>query len=88
VPFKIIPDVPALRLPKELEPIHKKLSAYALGESPVEGLTIEERALLRSRYIHLSANWNAAKGMDSSDMNIVFINRPAEKNQRVVHPNE
>lgn len=88
VPFKVIPDMPALNLPEELIPIHKKLQAYALGKSSVEGLTIKERALLRSRYIHLSAHWNAAKGLNSSDMNIAFINRPAKKNQRVVHPHE
>jgi type VI secretion system secreted protein VgrG len=89
VPFDIIDaNDPKLALPDELEPIHKKLEAYALGESAVEGLTIEERALLRRRYIHLSANWNAAKGLNSSDINIVFINRPAKNSQRVVHPNE
>ncbi|WP_448725609.1 type VI secretion system tip protein TssI/VgrG [Pseudomonas farris] len=89
VPFDIIDaNDPKLALPSELEPIHKKLLAYALGESTVEGLTLEERALLRSRYIHLSANWNAAKGLNSSDMNVVFINRPAKNNQRMVFPNE
>jgi type VI secretion system secreted protein VgrG len=88
VPFKAIPDTPNLKLPEELVPIHRKLQSYALGESPVEGLTIKERALLRSRYIHLSAHWNAAKGLNSSNMNIVFINRPAKNNQRVVHPHE
>jgi type VI secretion system secreted protein VgrG len=89
VPFDIInDDDPRLALPDELKPIHKKLQAYALGESSVMGLTSEETVLLRTRYIHLSANWNAAKGQNSSDINIVFINRPAEKSQRVVHPNE
>ncbi|WP_445180428.1 type VI secretion system tip protein TssI/VgrG [Pseudomonas sp. McL0111] len=88
VPFKVIPATPALKLPEELIPIHKKLQAYALGESSVEGLTIKERALLRSRYIHLSANWNAAKDLNSSDMNIVFINRPSKNKQRVVHPHD
>nr|WP_315444996.1 type VI secretion system tip protein TssI/VgrG [uncultured Pseudomonas sp.] len=88
VPFKVIPDTPNLKLPEELVPIHRKLQSYALGESPVEGLTIKERALLRSRYIHLSAHWNAAKGLNSSDLNIVFINRPTKNNQRVVHPHE
>jgi type VI secretion system secreted protein VgrG len=88
VPLKVIPETSALNLPEELVLIHKKLQAYALGESSVEGLTIEERALLRSRYIHLSAHWNAAKNLNSSDMSIVFINRPAKKNQRVVHLNE
>ncbi|WP_416740404.1 type VI secretion system tip protein TssI/VgrG [Pseudomonas sp. NFX71] len=88
VPFKLIPDTPALRLPKELEPIHKKLQAYAIGETTLEGLTPQERAMLRSRYIHLSASWNAARDFDSSDMNIMFINRPANGGKRVVHPHE
>ncbi|MBL0798183.1 type VI secretion system tip protein TssI/VgrG [Pseudomonas sp. B7] len=88
VPLKLIPDRPELNLPVELIPIHKKLQAYALGESSVEGLTIKERALLRSRYIHLSAHWNAAKDFNNSDMSIVFINRPTKDKQRVVHPHE
>ena len=67
-------------------PSTKSLQAYALGETTVEGLTVQERTMLRSRYIHLSANWNAAKGFNSSDLDIVFINRPAKNNQRVVHP--
>ncbi|MFJ2714652.1 type VI secretion system tip protein TssI/VgrG [Pseudomonas sp. NPDC087346] len=88
VPFKIVPDTPGLKLTDELIPIHKKLQAYALGESSVEGLTIKERALLRSRYIHLSAHWNAAKNLNSSDIGFVFINRPTKNKQRVVHPHE
>ncbi|CAI8785816.1 type VI secretion system tip protein TssI/VgrG [Pseudomonas sp. IT-P260] len=89
VPFEEIDEnEPRLSLPAELIPIHAKLEAYALGKSSVEGLTIKERELLRRRYIHLSAHWNAAKGLNSSDMNIVFINRPAKSNQRVVHPHE
>ncbi|WP_338583899.1 type VI secretion system tip protein TssI/VgrG [Pseudomonas sp. MAG733B] len=88
VPFKVIPDIPTLVLPEELVPIHKKLQAYALGESPAPGLMISEVELLRRRYIHLSAHWNAAKGLNSSDMSVIFINRPTEKLQRVVHPNE
>jgi len=88
VPFKMIPDRPDLKLPPELISIHKKLQAYALGESLVEGLTIKERALLRSRYIHLSAHWNAAKDFNNSDMSVVFINRPTKDKRRVVHPHE
>lgn len=89
VPLDVIdPNDPKLALPSELEPIHKKLEAYALGNTSVEGLTVKERELLRNRYIHLSAHWNAAKGLNSSDMKIVFINRPAKHNRRVVHPNE
>ncbi len=89
VPFDAIDENdPKLSLPEELILIHTKLEAYALGKSSVEGLTIKERDLLRSRYIHLSAHWNAAKNLNSSDVNIVFINRPAKNNQRVVHPHE
>jgi type VI secretion system secreted protein VgrG len=87
VPFGIIDaNDSKLALPEELESIHKKLQAYALGESPDPGLTINEVELLRRRYIHLSAHWNAS--YSSSEMNVVFVHRPAEKRQRVVHPNE
>ncbi|MBB2888905.1 MULTISPECIES: type VI secretion system tip protein TssI/VgrG [Pseudomonas] len=89
VPFGIIDaNDPKLALPDDLVPIHKKLQAYALGETAVEGLTLQERALLRSRYIHISASWNAARDFNSSDMSVFFINRPAKDNKRVVHPNE
>ncbi|MHC8330381.1 type VI secretion system tip protein TssI/VgrG [Pseudomonas sp. LB3P25] len=89
VPFDIIDaNDPKLALPADLVLIHKKLQAYALGDTKTEGLTVEERALLRSRYIHISAHWNAAKDFNSSDTNIVFINRPAKHSKRVVHPNE
>ncbi|MNY03197.1 hypothetical protein D3C86_1358030 [compost metagenome] len=89
VPFDVIDDNdPKLALPGELDSIHKKLQAYALGELPAPGLTIDEVELLRRRYIHLSAHWNAAKAKNNSDLNIIFINRPTENNKRVVHPNE
>lgn len=88
VPLNAISDIPTLRLPDELLPIHQKLQAYALGELPAPRLTIDEMELLRRRYIHLSAHWNASHDLNSSDMNVVFINRPAKNRQRVVHPNE
>ncbi|MGE8189227.1 type VI secretion system tip protein TssI/VgrG [Pseudomonas sp. NPDC086278] len=88
VPFRLINDKdPKLVLPDELHDIAKKLMAFALGETRVVGLSVIEEELLYQRYIHLSANWNAAKGWNNSDLNIVFINRPAENYKRVVHPN-
>jgi type VI secretion system secreted protein VgrG len=88
VPFRVIKDKdPKLALPEELQTIAKKLMAYALGETRRAGLNLDEEELLYRRYIHLSANWNAAKGWNNSDLNIVFINRPAENYKRVVHPN-
>jgi uncharacterized Zn-binding protein involved in type VI secretion len=87
VAFQKIPDTQAFALPAELQPIAVKLQAFALGESFVP-LTAEEHALLRRHYIHLSANWNAAKGWNNSDLDVLFINRPAEGKKRVEHPNE
>ena len=88
VPFKVMDEEDQkYALPVELKPIAEKLMAYALGESRRASLSLDEEELLFRRYIHLSANWNAAKGWNSSDLNIVFINRPAENYVRVVHPN-
>uniref|UniRef100_UPI001EDC1552 phospholipase effector Tle1 domain-containing protein n=2 Tax=unclassified Pseudomonas TaxID=196821 RepID=UPI001EDC1552 len=88
VPFKVIDDEDQkYALPLELKPIAEKLMAYALGETRRAGLNVFEEELLSQRYIHLSANWNAAKGWNNSDLNIVFIDRPAEHYVRKVHPN-
>ncbi|MGO4369132.1 T6SS phospholipase effector Tle1-like catalytic domain-containing protein, partial [Pseudomonas sp. PAB10] len=88
VPFDDIDDEDQkYALPVELQPIAQKLMAYALGETRRAGLSLDEEALLVGRYIHLSANWNALKGFKNSDLDIVFINRPAENHVRVVHPN-
>lgn len=83
----IDPNDDRMALPQELQPIATKLQAFALGEA-FTPLTAEETALLHRRYIHLSANWNAARGWNSSALDVVFINRPAERMQRKEHPNE
>ena len=70
-------------LPEELQPISAKFRAQALGDSTVD-LTAEEAALLRRRYIHLSANWNASH---KSALDVLFLNRPAEHALRKVYPN-
>lgn len=67
--------------------IAKKMMAYALGETRHIGLSLDEQVLLFRRYIHLSANWNALTWAGNSDLDILFINRPANGHQRVVHPN-
>ncbi|WP_285646324.1 DUF2235 domain-containing protein [Pseudomonas sp. NBRC 100443] len=87
VAFRAVPSSQAFALPAELQPIATKLQAFALGEA-FTPLTAEETALLHRRYIHLSANWNAARGWNSSALDVVFINRPAERMQRKEHPNE
>jgi type VI secretion system secreted protein VgrG len=83
----IDPNDKRTALPVELQPIAAKLQAFALRED-FTPLTGEEIALLRRRYIHLSANWNAAKGFNSSSLGAVFVNRPAEGMKRKEHPNE
>ncbi|NQD96798.1 type IV secretion protein Rhs, partial [Pseudomonas sp. CrR25] len=68
---------PSLALPKELESISKKLVAWASVGSGA--LDEEEERLLRQRYIHLSANWNASAGKGGSTLDVIFINAPAER---------
>ncbi|MQT40484.1 MULTISPECIES: phospholipase effector Tle1 domain-containing protein [unclassified Pseudomonas] len=87
VPFDVVPDTSAFALPADLHTIAVKLQAYAVGDS-FPGLTHEEVALLQRKYIHLSGNWNAASGKNNSDIEVLFINRPAAGGKRAVHPNE
>ncbi|MHA6195643.1 T6SS phospholipase effector Tle1-like catalytic domain-containing protein [Pseudomonas wadenswilerensis] len=77
VPFDAVPDV----LPEELQGIAAKLMAGDVGLEPAE------LALLRRRYIHLSANWNAPLQSDSPLLDVLFINRPTADGQRVIHAN-
>ncbi len=77
VPFnRIQTRDPSLSLPQELETISSKLVAWARDGSGA--LTAAEERLLRQRYIHLSANWNASAGDGSSVLEVVFINAPAD----------
>ncbi|WP_371923586.1 phospholipase effector Tle1 domain-containing protein [Pseudomonas sp. OIL-1] len=85
VPMNEVPFIPQFALPQELEPIYAKILAYATGESAGLGLTDSEEALLYRRYIHLSANWNAANGWNNSSLSILFINRPAHDGKRIVY---
>lgn len=77
VPFDEVQDV----LPEELQGVAAKLVAGDVGLEPAE------LALLRRRYIHLSANWNAPLQPDSPLLDALFINRPTTDGVRVVHPN-
>lgn len=87
VPFKHIPQTASLSLPSELEAIAEKLEAYALGHAVTLGLSTEEEALLLRRYIHLSASWNAVKDRNRTSIGPMFINRPTDDHQRIVHDN-
>jgi len=77
VPLNDVPITDDLSLPAELLPINNKLITWAInGNGALSG---EEERLLRQRYIHLSANWNASAGSGGSVLDVVFINAPAER---------
>ncbi len=86
VPFAPLGGQAEHRLPEELLEISRKLHAFALGEQQQPGLTAEEEQLLRHRYMHASANWNAVKGLRNSVLDVLFVNRPAAEG-RVLHAN-
>ncbi|NQD91457.1 type IV secretion protein Rhs, partial [Pseudomonas sp. CrR25] len=77
VPINNVPTTDDLSLPAELESINDKLVAWA--RSGDGALDEEEERLLRQRYIHLSANWNASAGKGGSTLDVIFINAPAER---------
>lgn len=70
VPFNPLSSIADTQLPEELLPIATKIRAQALA-GHIELRSDEER-LLRQRYIHQSANWNAAIGEGLGVVNKVF----------------
>ena len=86
VPFVALGEDEAHRLPEELQVISRKLHDFALGRCLQLQLTPAEHALLRSRYVHTSAHWNAFMGLRNSALDMLYLNRPATGG-RVVHDN-
>lgn len=86
VPFAALGGQAEHRLPAELLAISRKLHAFAFGDQQQPGLTGEEEQLLRHKYIHTSANWNALKGLRNSVLDMLFVNRPGAQG-RVMHAN-
>ncbi|CAM3385875.1 hypothetical protein BZK31_12965 [Pseudomonas floridensis] len=84
VPFGAVPTDQEFALPPELEGIARKLTDYARG-GPYD-LSEHEEQILRWRYIHRSAHWNAAIGKLGSISDAVFVHAP-EVGGRVLHPN-
>ena len=76
VPFIPLSDRPEIRLPEELLPIANKIQEQ--WSSGRIALTSEEERLLRQRYIHQSANWNAAIGEGLGALDKAFFNLPQE----------
>ncbi len=86
VPFLPLGDDEDHRLPPALLGISDKLHDYVLGGAESAALSAEEEALLRARYVHASAHWNALKGMRNSRLDVLFVDRP-EEGGRVLHDN-
>ncbi|MFJ4398007.1 DUF2235 domain-containing protein [Pseudomonas sp. NPDC089396] len=86
VPFVVLGEDEAHRLPEELQVISRKLHDFALGRCLQPQLTPAEHALLHRKYVHTSAHWNAFKGLRNSGLDMLYIDRPAAGG-RVVHDN-
>jgi type VI secretion system secreted protein VgrG len=72
--------------PEELQPIADKLLAHVCGASPAPDLSASERALLYRRYIHHSHHWGAPLLGQTSDLDAVFVQRPAAQGKRRILP--
>ncbi|WP_133978686.1 T6SS phospholipase effector Tle1-like catalytic domain-containing protein, partial [Pseudomonas inefficax] len=66
VPFAPLGGQAEHRLPEELLGISRTLHEFAFGACEAPGMTEDELGLLRDRYVHASANWNALKGLRNS----------------------
>ncbi|WP_456292676.1 PAAR domain-containing protein [Pseudomonas sp. AK106] len=76
-----------LSLPTDLATISAKILGYATGRRTTLDLTAAEEDLLLLRYIHLSASWNAVKDRNRTSIEPMFINRPTDDHQRIIHGN-
>ncbi len=79
VPFDVIPDTDKrFKLPDELLPISKRILQQVMTGRLVQ-LEPAHQALLRARYIHLSAHWTPEGPF--------LLSKPARLNRRNVHLN-
>ena len=79
VPFDVITETDKrFKLPDELLPIAKRILQRVMTDRLVR-LEPEEEALLRARYIHLSAHWTPRGPL--------LLSKPAPLNRRNVHLN-
>src|SRR5690606_13631386 len=84
VPLEPIPVSDAFNLPPELQGIAQKLTKYA--HDGIYTLDEREEQLLRRRYIHRSAHWEAAIRGTGQLNEALFVHAPAWGG-RVRHPN-
>lgn len=80
--------VPLCALPAAVIEVPDELSAIAVSleaqvRTGVIELSAEQERLLRQRYVHRSAHWNAGVGMGTGVMDQAFFNRPREGGRSV-----
>jgi type VI secretion system secreted protein VgrG len=78
VSFKGLEERPELAMPDELIPIAKRILQQVMTDRLVR-LEPAQEALLRARYIHLSAHWTPRGPF--------LLSKPAPLNRRNVHLN-
>jgi type VI secretion system secreted protein VgrG len=78
VPFKGLEERPELAMPDELRPIAKRILQLVMADRLVR-LEPAQEALLRARYIHMSAHWTPRGPF--------LLSKPAPLNRRNVHLN-
>ena len=78
VPFKGLEERPELAMPDELMPIAKRILQQVMTDRLVR-LEPAQEALLRARYIHMSAHWTPRGPF--------LLSKPAPLNHRNVHLN-
>lgn len=81
VRFDDIPETPDYQLPEELQPLCNRFIAGDYSVTPAE------EALLKLRYIHMSAHWNhPLDKTGQGEARLLYINAPTPDTVRVQHP--
>jgi type VI secretion system secreted protein VgrG len=82
VPFEPIDEQDRkFKLPEELQAIALQIIEQIKARQTI-ALDPDQERLLRSRYIHFSAHWTPMTALGIA----FLVNKPAERNQRAVHP--
>lgn len=81
VRFEDIPETPDYQLPEELQSLCDRFVAGDYSVTP------DEEALLKLRYIHMSAHWNHPLDTTGQrEPSVLYINAPTADAVRVQHP--
>ncbi|MGC8120879.1 T6SS phospholipase effector Tle1-like catalytic domain-containing protein [Marinobacter sp. VGCF2001] len=93
VPFGDINGSDSARLPEDLEPIAETILDQVTSGSDKPSLGTDQRALIRQRFTHYSANYNPFRTMTKGLVATIRLGRhfspnaPAESGKRTIHPN-